>query len=129
MITRLDDITDSLNSAASRLVLYELSDMRPEVLQFCETLVKSTTAIETAVHCLRKMRKSTAEIERSCNTIYEAEREADQILRAALARLFGETHDPIKVIKWKEIFERLEKATDRCQQVAILIEGVVIEAS
>jgi predicted phosphate transport protein (TIGR00153 family) len=129
LIKRLDDVVDSVDSAASRMMLYELTDVRPEMLRFTETLVKATTEIEVAVHCLRKLNSASAAVEKSCVAIHEAESEGDQILRTALVRLFKEEKDALLVIKWKEIYERLEKATDRCEAVANIIEGVSIEAS
>ncbi|MCX7020456.1 MAG: DUF47 family protein [Candidatus Sumerlaeota bacterium] len=73
--------------------------------------------------------KNAREIEEKCIMIYQLENDGDVILRAALVRLFKESSDPIEVIKWKEILELLEKAVDRCEDVANIIQGVVIEAS
>jgi uncharacterized protein len=129
LIKRLDDVVDSVDSAASRMMLYELTDMRPEMRRFTEALVKATTEIEVAVHSLRKLNSASTAIEKSCVAIHEAENEGDQILREALVRLFKEEKNAVLVIKWKEIYERLEKATDRCEAVANIIEGVAIEAS
>ncbi len=129
LMKRLDDIIDSLDSATSRMMLYELTEMRSEVEQFTAVLIKATTQISEATHSLRNLKKGEAAIHANCLAIYEAENEADQILRAALVRLFKEETEPVFLIKWKEIFERLEKATDRCEEVANIIEGIVIEAS
>jgi uncharacterized protein Yka (UPF0111/DUF47 family) len=69
-------------------------------------------------------------IKKSLILVHQYENEGDVILRAALARLFQEEASrPVLVIKWKEIFERLERATDRCEEVANIIEKIVIEAS
>ena len=129
LIRRLDDIIDSVDSATSRMMLYEMADMRPELKQFTEVLVRATTQIDAAVHHLRRLGKDGEAINRHCQTVYEAEKEGDQILKAALARLFKEERESVVLIKWKEIFERLEKATDRCEEVANIIQGIVIEAS
>jgi hypothetical protein len=64
---------------------------------------------------------------KTCVAINRLENEADAILRRATARLFKEEKDPIMVIKWKEIYENLENATDRCEDVANIIEGVILE--
>lgn len=127
LIKRLDDIINSVESAASRISLYELTEIRSEAKALAEVLVRATTQIEQALKCLRKIKDAQA-IQDHCVAIYKLETEGDKILRAALVRLFKET-DAILVIKWKEIFERLEKATDRCEAVASIIQGVVIEAS
>jgi uncharacterized protein len=129
LMKRLDDIVDSVDSAASRMMLYDLTELRPEMIKFTAVLVKATTEIDGAIHHLRHLAKGEEAIEKSCRAVYEAENEADQILRSALLRLFQEEKEPIMVIKWKEVFERLEKATDRCEEVANIVQGVVIEAS
>jgi predicted phosphate transport protein (TIGR00153 family) len=129
LMKRLDDVVDSIDSAASRMELYELTDMRSEMTQFTETLLKATSEIDGAIHNLRHLHQKEREIEIHCQAVYEAENQADQILRAALVRLFKEEKDAVVVIKWKEVFERLEKATDRCEEVANIVQGIVIEAS
>lgn len=127
LIKRLDDIIDSVESATSRIVLYEVTAIRTEAKALAEVLVRATTEIEQALKCMRNLKKADA-IQTHCVAIYHLENEGDAILRAALVRLFKET-DAVLVIKWKEIYERLEKATDRCEAVANIIQGVVIEAS
>lgn len=129
LMRRLDDIIDSVDGAASRMMLYEMHDIRPELQQFTEILMSATTAVDGAIHNLRSLTKGTDAIENYCQAVYEAEHKGDNILRLALARLFKEEKDPVLVMKWKEIFERLEKATDRCEEVANIVQGVVIEAS
>jgi len=129
LMKRLDDIIDSIDSTASRMMLYELTDLRPEMKNFTEVLIKATTEIDVAIGNLRDMKKGAKAIEKCCRAIYEAENAGDQVLRTALARLFKEETDGVLVIKWKDIFERLETATDRCEDVANIIEGIVIEAS
>lgn len=129
LMKRLDDIIDSVDAAASRIMLYEITDMRPELKQFTDVLMKATAGIDGAIHNLRKMKKKDVAIQDCCGAVYDAEHQGDQILRLALARLFKETNEPFLVIKWKEIFERLEIATDRCEEAANIIEGIVIEAS
>lgn len=129
LITRLDDILDSVDAITSRLALYELTEMRPEARQLAEVMVNATTAIGVALKCLRDLGKAKT-IKASLIAIHQHENEGDAILRVALARLFKEEDSrPTLVIKWKEIFERLERATDRCEEVANIIEKIVIEAS
>jgi predicted phosphate transport protein (TIGR00153 family) len=129
LIRRLDDIVDSIDATASRMTLYEMTEMRPELKQFTEILIKATTELERSVVGLRHLNRDGPAIQKSCIAISDAENEADRILRSALARLFKEEPDPVLIIQWKEIFERLEKAVDRCEDVANIVEGVVIEAS
>lgn len=129
LMKRLDDIVDSIDSAASRMVLYDMNDMRLEIKKFTEVLIIATTEIAGAIRCLRRMKKEGEAIQKCCEAIYTAENEGDRILRDALGRLFKEETEAILIIKWKEVFERLERATDRCEEVANIIQGVVIEAS
>jgi hypothetical protein len=129
LIKRLDDIVDSIDAASSRMALYELTDIRPEVGQLTRGLMRATVQIDSAVINLRHLSKRGDVIDQCCQSVYEAEKEGDQILRSALGRLFREEKDAITIVKWKEVFERLEKASDRCEEVANIIQGVVIEAS
>lgn len=126
LITVMDDIIDIVEATSERIVLYDLHTMRPEVALMGDVLVRSMVEIERAVHALRSM-KNSALILSTCVKINELENEADTLLRASLARLFREETDPLTVIKWKEIFEYLEDASDRCEDVAQIIEGVVLE--
>lgn len=129
LIRRLDDIVDSIDATASRMTLYAMTKMRPELKQFTEVLVKATIELDQAVRGLRHMNRESQAIQKSCIAVSDAENEADRILRSALARLFREETDAVLIIQWKEIFERLEKAVDRCEDAANIVEGVVIEAS
>lgn len=128
LIRRMDDIVDAVDSATARLILYEIDHIRPEAQDLAKVLVKASTEIELAVQGLRDSKKTAITMER-CIAIHQLENEGDDILKAALSRLFKEESNAVLVIKWKEIFERLEKATDRCEAVANIIEGVIIEAS
>lgn len=128
LIKRLDDVVDSVDATTSRMAVYQLVEMRPEAQQLAEVLVKAAREIEVALMGLRSLKETDAIKSRLIN-IHQLENEGDTILRAALMRLFKEETNPILVIKWKEIFERLEKATDRCEEVANIIEKIVIEAS
>jgi predicted phosphate transport protein (TIGR00153 family) len=126
LITRMDDIMDYVEAAAERIALYELATMTPEAKAMALVLLRATEEIQRALRGLRDLRNGEAII-RSCIEINRMENEADDILRATVAKLFKEERDPITVIKWKEIYENLENATDRCEDVANIIEGVVLE--
>jgi uncharacterized protein len=126
LITRMDDIMDFVEAASERMALYELASGTPELVQLSEVLLRATEEVVRAVKGLRDMKHADAII-KSCIDINRMENEADLILRTAVAKLFKEEKDPILVIKWKEIYENLENATDRCEDVANIIEGVVLE--
>ena len=126
LITKMDDIMDFIEAAAERIALYEISVMTPEVVDLADTLVRQTQEVEEAIKGLRDL-KHPKKILEKCVNINRLENEADAILRRALARMFNEEKDAILIIKWKEIYEHLEGATDRCEDVANIIEGVVLE--
>jgi len=125
----LDDVIDSVDAAASRIFLYEISEIRPEAVEMSQVLVRSAKRIQEALQALRDMANHD-KINDCCIAIHELENECDALLRAALGRLFKEEQrSPIYIIKWKEIFELLELAADQSEDVADIIEGIVIEAS
>jgi predicted phosphate transport protein (TIGR00153 family) len=128
LITKMDDIMDFVEAAADRLALYEIPTMTKEVGDLARCLVDSAEHVLGAVSSIRDLGKPNG-ILQHCIEINRLENVADTILRGALARLFREVKDPIEVIKWKEIYETLETATDRCEDVANIIEGVVLENS
>jgi uncharacterized protein Yka (UPF0111/DUF47 family) len=100
--------------------------MTHDARELAEVLVESTEQLEEAVKGLRDMRNARAITER-CIDVNRLENRGDQILRKAVARLFDDEKDPVTIIKWKEIYENLETATDRCEDVANIIEGIVLE--
>ncbi|HET6612487.1 MAG TPA: DUF47 domain-containing protein [Kofleriaceae bacterium] len=126
LITRMDDIMDFVESASERIVLYEVTRMIPEVVELSDTLCKAAEQVEQALKGLRDLKNPQHILDR-CIDINRLENEGDAILRRALARLFKDEKDPITVIKWKEIYENLEDATDSCEDVANIIEGVVLD--
>jgi predicted phosphate transport protein (TIGR00153 family) len=126
LISRMDDVVDFIEAAADRLVLYELETMTDEVKDMSDTLVRATLEVEQAVRALRDMRNAER-IRQLCVEVNRLENEADAVLRNALAKLFRTEQNAITVIKWKEIYELIEEATDRCEDIANTIEGVVLE--
>jgi uncharacterized protein len=126
LITRMDDIMDYVEAAAERIELYELTNMTNDVRDLADVLYRTVLQVEQAVRGLRNLKDPHATI-KLCIDINRLENEADAILRRSVARLFKEEKDPIIVIKWKEIYENLENATDRCEDVANIIEGVILE--
>jgi predicted phosphate transport protein (TIGR00153 family) len=128
LIKRLDDIIDSVDAVASRMVLYDIKDMRAEAQALADVLVRASAELEQAVRHLRHLKFSDL-VKEKCIAIHNLENEGDTILRSALARLFAEERDAALIIKWKELYERLERATDRCEEVANILEGVLLEAT
>ncbi len=127
LIKRLDDIVDAIDSATSRIELYGIREMRSEALDMADVLVACLAELSESLVEMRSL-KNVEKIKRHCQVIHDLESKGDRILRSALIRLFRE-NDAMLIIKWKEIFERLEKAVDRCESTADIIEGIVISAS
>jgi uncharacterized protein len=126
LITRLDDVLDFIEAASDRIALYEISEVRPEAIDLAKTLLASAQEIEKAVSMLSNI-KDAKPILALCIEINTHEHDADQIFRRALARLFNEKNDPLEVMKWRDILDALETATDRAEDVANIIEGIVLE--
>jgi uncharacterized protein len=103
-----------------------MSEMTTEVIDLADTLTAATRKVEQAIQGMRQLKNGRGVLDH-CVEINRLENQADVILRSAMARLFKEQRDPVLVIKWKEIYEHLEEATDRCEDVANIIEGVVLE--
>jgi uncharacterized protein Yka (UPF0111/DUF47 family) len=126
LISRLDDVIDLVQVAAGRICLYELADMTPGVKELADVLVRSAEEVALVVRDLRDLRRAPAVRER-CVDVNRLENEADTILLAALARLFRTEKNPVAIIQWKEVYEIMETATDRCEDVANIVEGVLLE--
>lgn len=126
--SRLDDIMDHIEATASRLWLYEIQSVTPEALEMGEHLVRAAEAVKVAVDALGQG-TDPGQMRELCGRIKQVEKENDRVLRRATARLFKEEHDARALIKWKEIYEDLEGAVDRCEDVGNIVEGVVIENS
>lgn len=128
LVTRMDDIVDGIEAAAERFVLYDLNRTTPECRELASVLVRSAEQIAAALGGMRYVRGDRGVLER-CIEINRLENEGDTILRTALGKLFRTEKDPITLIKWKEIYELLEQATDRCEDVANIIESIILQKS
>ena len=126
LITRMDDVMDFVEAAAERISLYKLREMTPEVQELADVLRRAAQLVVEACQLLRNVKDPQAILKR-CVDINRLENEADAILRRAVARLFDEEQNPVMIIKWKEIYENLESAADRCEDVANIIESVVLD--
>jgi uncharacterized protein len=126
LITRMDDVMDYIEAAAIAVMLYELTEMTEPARALADVLVRATEAVAVAVAGLKNLKRADAVL-KACIEVNRLENEGDEILRGALADLFRGATDPLHVLKWKEVYEALENATDRCEDVANVIEGVVLE--
>jgi uncharacterized protein len=127
LISRLDDVIDFIEAASERLHLYEIKDVRSEAVDLAKLLARACEEIEQAMPMLKDMKDARPLLD-ICMHLNRHEHDADQIFRRGLARLFNDkANDPIDVIKWRDILESIETATDRCEDVANIIEGIVLE--
>jgi len=126
LICRQDDIIDLIDSAVARMHLYKIDKPTEDAKALARVLVKATQII---IELLPKMRnlKLSSSLLQDCIAIHTQENEGDRIQQHALASLFENGQDPIYIIKWKDIYEELEAATDRCEDVANVIEGIVLK--
>ncbi len=126
LASRLDDIMDHIEAVSQRLWLYEIQQPTPEIGDMAGNLVDAVKAMKVMVDALAETRDP--ERMRALSTAVKAvEKSNDRLLRRATARLFKEEQDPKTLIKWKEVYENVEDAIDRCEDVANLIEGVALE--
>ena len=128
LVNKMDSVLDMIEAAAVRMQLYKIKKPADEIKELARILNEAVCRIKKIVHSLRD-KKKYKEILEDCVEINTLENEGDIVLRMTMARLFEREKDAIELIKWKEIFEILEKAVDRCEDVANLIQGVLIEAS
>jgi predicted phosphate transport protein (TIGR00153 family) len=127
LISGMDDILDFTEAVSERVALYEITEVTPDAQELAEVLLRATEQVQEAIRGLRRL-QYPMEMFQVCVEIHRLENEGDASLRKAMARLFKEhSSDPIYVIKWKELYEFLEEATDACEDVANIIEGVVLE--
>jgi predicted phosphate transport protein (TIGR00153 family) len=126
LVTRLDDVIDLVDAAATRIHLYRVERATKEMIGLGRVLVNSTESVVHAVRCLRNLKRQD-DMLRQCVKIHTHENEGDRILQNALAGLFNDNHSPIEVIKLKDIYEDIELATDRCEDVANVLESIVLK--
>jgi predicted phosphate transport protein (TIGR00153 family) len=124
LATRLDDVLDFIEAAAERLVVYRIKEPTSAARALSEVIVQQTLAMDRTIKCLRTLDPGFHEHAVEVNRL---ENSADALLRDSLAALFEEQGDPIEVIKWKEIYETMETVTDRCEDVANVIEGIILK--
>jgi predicted phosphate transport protein (TIGR00153 family) len=124
----LDDVTDFIHSAADAMLLYRVDEPSQRAKELSDVIVEITTAVEQAVMILSK-KLDQREMLKHCVEINRLENVADRIYRSALAELFANSTDVVYIMKWREIYEHMETSTDRCEDVANVLEGVAIKYS
>lgn len=126
LITSLDDVLDYIEACAERLFLFKIEKATEEAIQVSGILVRAVKQLEQAVSQLRRLKEADS-ILKHCAVIDRLENEGDYLNRAAVAKLFEPNNNPLEVIKWKEIYETMENAIDRCEDVANVLEGIALK--
>ena len=122
----MDDITDFIHAAADAILIYKIDHPTQRAKELAETIVQAALEVEKAVVLLRR-RSELKKIMVHCVELNRLENRADKIYRSALGELFDDGKDTAYIIKWREIYEHMESATDRCEDVANVLEGVALK--
>jgi predicted phosphate transport protein (TIGR00153 family) len=128
LITRMDDILDLIQDTAESMSLYDIRRVTPETARLADICLACCERVKTAVDLL-PLPGSAEAIMKTCEEIDRLESDADRVMRSAMSTLFREEADVRQLIKLKAIYELLETVTDRCEDVANILEGIAIETS
>lgn len=125
LAAKLDDIMDLIDASAQRFIMYNVDHATPEAKSLAFLILQCCQAVDKAVGKLGN--KATEQILEYCVEINAIENEADRVSREAIGDLFDKEKDPIELLKWKEIYETLETATDKCEDAANILESVIVK--
>jgi len=122
----IDDVVDLVQAAADRMVMYKIDKATDSLKDMVEVLILSVKETAKAVQSIKQL-EETRRVLDYCIEISRYENEGDALLRKTVTKLFDHAKDPIQLIKWKEIYENVEIALDKCENVANVIEGIVVK--
>lgn len=123
---QMDDIVDSIEEVSNRFIVFDVQALKPETLTMADLVLQSIRELEVLFKHLSEMKKNQI-VREQIIEVNRLENEGDLIYRKALTKLFREEKDPIELIKWKHLFEQLEASLDSCENVANIMEGVVMK--
>ena len=126
LITALDDVLDLIEAASERVALYEVKELPEFVVTLADSLQLATEAVDKAIKLLPQVKQPKQMLD-LCIEINRLENQADKAYRHGLATMFNGGYDAINVMKWRDIIDNLESATDKCEDVANILEGIVLE--
>ena len=131
LINTMDDVADLIQDSAETMALYDVRQVNEEIMRLTDLSVRCCDRLKEAVYMIGKLTDpATAEAAlKTCEEIDKLESDADRVMRSAMSKLFREEPDVREVIKLKAIYELLETITDKCEDVANVIEGIVLESS
>lgn len=124
LASALDDVIDLIHAAATRITLFKITEPTPQAKELGFLILKSVRELNRGISL---MGKKMNEVYDHCVEVNSLENEADRVCRDAIAHLFEHEKDPITILKWKEVYETLETATDRCEDAANVLEGVALK--
>lgn len=127
LISRMDDVIDAIDEAFDDCLIYKISSFPPAVQEFAQLLVSATEKLEFSIKGLRDRKKHKTIMRETNLQVHQLENKADEVLRRALGQLFEEEQDLRLLIKWKDIYEVLERAMDFCEDVSNVIESIILE--
>ena len=122
----LDDVTDFIHAAADAMLIYNVDRPGQRAKELADIIVQATEEVERVMPELKK-RIVLSQVLKRCVEINRLENVADRVFRSAMAELFADSTDIADIIKWREIYEHMESATDRCEDVANVLEGVALK--
>jgi uncharacterized protein len=126
LINKMDSIMDMIEATAVRIYLYKVEKPDDEIIKQAKILDEAVAKIKIVIHALRDMKNAKMILE-ACVEINTLENTGDVVLRTIIADLFVKEKDAIELMKWKEIFERIEEALDMCEDVSNIVEGIVLK--
>lgn len=124
----LDDVTDTIEDVLIRLYMFNICEIRSEALEFCKVIIQCCDALKKAIVEFRHFKKSPT-IHQLLVEVNHLEEEGDRIYTKAVRRLYVESADPVEILRWRETFDRFEKCCDACEDVADVIESVIMKNS
>ena len=126
LVNKMDSIMDVIEATAIRIHMYKVKKPDDEIIKQAEILFQAIKKVKGIVHGLRNMKNSQMILD-GCVEIHTLENAGDVVLRTIITDLFIKEKDAIELIKWKEIFERIEEAIDVCENVSNIVEGIVLK--
>ena len=125
LASAIDDVLDFIEATTERFVLYKITSVTPFAKDLSHVIAQQVEEVHRIMPQLRRMRQP--DILQHCIEINRLENAGDRILRNAVAALFDSQTNPLEVMKWRELYELMESATDKCEDVAVVIEGIVLK--
>lgn len=126
LVNKMDSILDMIEATAVRIYLYKVKKPDDEIIKQAQILDEAVKKVKIVIHALRNMKNAKMILD-ACVEINTLENAGDVVLRTIIADLFVKETDAIELIKWKEIFERIEEAIDVCEDVSNIVEGIVLK--